>query len=82
MKSGTLNAIRYALNRKIKSSFNLNITNSHSIPKSCAIFHALLADLKRDGLGSVKHYNGISNNDVMKILLTLKKQCTAMYYNK
>ena len=73
MKTGTLSASKYALNRCFKAKYNWDITDKARFPKSKKLFAGIVKDLKRNGLGCVKHYEDISKNDVENICSTLKR---------
>lgn len=71
LKSGSLHAMRYALNRMFIREHNCDITDKTKFPKSSLIMKSLVVDLKKEGLGSVTHYKKINNGDVAKIYESL-----------
>lgn len=71
MKVGSLQALRYALNRRFKTEFNRDITNKSTFPKSSKMMLGVVVDLKKEGLGATKHFDKIADKDLETIFTKL-----------
>lgn len=71
MKTNSFNSVKYALNRKLKQDYNIDLMNTSAFPKVHMICKAVVVDLKKTGNGYTNHYDRIDDADIKKIFRTL-----------
>ena len=66
-KKTAMQGIRYGLNRYTKDAMSFDIIHDVAFRKSGRVFRAVSVDLKRKGLGQVKHHKPVSVADMTKM---------------
>lgn len=66
-KAGTLLTFRQGLRRHYEEKLDLDIVNDKRFSYSTKVFKATLTDLRRQGLGAVKHHTPITKADMAKL---------------
>ncbi|KAK3706233.1 hypothetical protein QZH41_010932 [Actinostola sp. cb2023] len=66
-KKSALSSIRFALNRHLQSTRNLDIINDPEFRISAEVFRAQAVELVRRGKGTIDHFTDISVDDLKKL---------------
>jgi hypothetical protein len=66
-KANALLSLRQGLRRHYLDTFGFDIVNDESFSYSSKVFKAAVKDLRRQGLGSVKHHIPITRADMTKL---------------
>ena len=66
-KANALLSLRLGLRRHYLDTFGFDIVNDESFSYSSKVFKAAVKDLRRQGLGSVKHHIPITRADMTKL---------------
>jgi hypothetical protein len=66
-KKSALSSIRFALNRHLQSTRNIDIINDSEFRVSAEVFRAQAVELVRRGKGSVDHFTDVTPEDLKKL---------------